>query len=443
MPVAAIPNEGTEFQKARDEVARGKALSAAGRYREARAVFSAIPTDLSDPSLLADVARELGMCAASLGELASARNELSRAVSLADVAGDDRRRALALTETLGIVGDSVIDLEEAGRLIDQTRAAVQRAGSPPELAARLAVAIGEVELRRGRFEAATAAFRDALASYRAHGPGNEIQIADVLNNAAGAHTHLGDHVTALKTFEEARTVAEHAVGSNHPLVAAILASTVESLHETGRRDDAFAAARRSIAIYEHAFGPRHAHVASAIDNLAILHMSEGNLDEAIPLFERSRTTLEQALGEAHPEVGTSYLNIASAYKHAGRLDAAATAYARAIAIWETALGRDHVDLARPLRGLGRLELERGAPDRAVPLLERALAIRMASKADPDFLADTQMLLARALVSQDRGRALELAGLARTHYATTEDSGSRVAEIDAWIASSSARRRRRQ
>jgi len=435
---AVIPVERrAEHARAQLELARGHALRAAGRYAEAMRVLAAIP-EVPDAALLADAEIQLGICANSLGDLAAAQDHFSRAVARADAARDDRLRAGALIETLSLVGDEAAQLHEATRLEEQARAAVERAGSPPLLAADLAATIGDVELRRGRFDVATKSYNAALAGYRANHV-DDIRLADVLNSAAGAYSSLGDHATALKLFNEAIATGERAVGRNHPLIAAIAASMVQSLYETGRKDEAFAAARRAIAIYEHAFGARHAKLAAAIGNLAILDVLEERFDDAIPLLERSLAMTVDLLGAEHPDVATIYLNIASANKAIGKLDAAATAYERAIAIWEKTLGTQHLDLARPLNGLGEVELMRKAPDKAIPLFERALAIREAAKANPDHLAHTRFLLAQALIGRDRTRALALASKARGHYAE-EKADEDVADIDHWLATVSAARR---
>ena len=261
---AAIPAERrAEHARANQALARARALQATGQYREALTTLATIATDIPDAQLLAEVAIERGDCAYMLGDVAAARDYYSGAVARADAAHDDRLRAAALIRTLSLVGNEAVQLAEAGRIEEQARAAVERAGAPVKLAADLAFTMGGIELHRGKPDAAAKSYATALAACRAQQPIDEFWLADILKNAAGAHARMGDYATALKMSEEAAAYAEASVGTNHPLTASIWTSMVEDLYQSGRKADAFAAARRAIAIYQRVFGARHHQLARA------------------------------------------------------------------------------------------------------------------------------------------------------------------------------------
>ncbi len=432
--VASIPPERrADHDLARRLQAEGHALGLAAHYKEAVAMLGRIPGDLRDPALLAVVELDLGVMTSALGDRASARDHLSRAVARADEARDDGLRARALIETLALVGDEDVKLDEAARLQDQARAAVMRGGGSAGLRADLATAIGNVAIRRGKYEDALQSLDEAIEADRARQPLDPIKLATVLNSAAGLRGELGDYAKSLKQSEEARELAVGAVGANHPLTAAILGSMAQSLHFSGRTAEALVAARRSLEIYEHVFGPNHPRVAAVLNNVAVLTSLAKRYDEAIVLFDRSRRITEASLGPDHADNGTNWLNIASAQKDAGHLDLAVAGYVRVIEIWERALGKDHVELARPLVALADVELQRHAPDRALPLLERGVALRTQSNTKPTVLAHTRFLLARALreLGREPARVAVLVKQAREAYVADEDPDT-VAEIDAWL-----------
>jgi len=309
-------------------LAEAKALRVAGHYREAIGVLA------RDADRSAAVELELGVDATATGQLDRARDHLSRAVAQADAARDDRSRARALIATLSLLGDEAVVLDEARRIEDQARAAVERAGPTPGLRADLARAIGVTAIRRGQLADAAKALADAATLYRA--AHDDIALAAALDALGGVHAELGDPAKALTELDEARQLNERAVGADHPNTGAAWSSMVGALAASGRNAEALDAARRAVAIYERALGPRDPKLAAAIENLAIMTSLTGDAERAIAMFERARRMSEELLGPDHVDLATSWLNLASANKAAGHLDAAAEGYRRAIAIWTRA-----------------------------------------------------------------------------------------------------------
>lgn len=127
-------------------------------------------------------------------------------------------------------------------------------------------------------------------------------------------------------------------------------------------------------------------------------------------------------------------NLAEVDLATGALDAAAGRFERALAARERLLGRDHAQLIAPLLGLAEVERKRGRFDAARPLAERALAIAERDDATATDRARARFVLARALATTDRPRAVELARHSREALAAAGplEVGA-LATVDAWLA----------
>ncbi len=71
--------------------------------------------------------------------------------------------------------------------------------------------------------------------------------------------------------------------------------------------------KRSLTIAEKALGPDHPSVATSLNNLAAPYEAQGRYTQAEPLLKRSLAIREKALGPDHPFVATSLNNLAALY----------------------------------------------------------------------------------------------------------------------------------
>ena len=96
-------------------------------------------------------------------------------------------------------------------------------------------------------------------------------------------------------------------------------------------------------------------------------------------------------------------------------------YGHALNIWEESFSDDDPMLAYALTGLGRTNLDMGEGQTAVELLSRALELRNHKDEDKLNLAETSLLLGRAIwtTGQDQQRAIELAIAARDTVGAAE------------------------
>jgi hypothetical protein len=99
------------------------------------------------------------------------------------------------------------------------------------------------------------------------------------------------------------------------------------------------------------------------------------------------------------------------------------------------LGGALTESSETLANLGALHLAMGHPEKALDPLERALSMRRASGMDPLQVASAELLLGRALWSQEgaRPRAISLVTEARDAFARSPARGADRIEAEKWLA----------
>jgi tetratricopeptide (TPR) repeat protein len=197
----------------------------------------------------------------------------------------------------------------------------------------------------------------------------------LVGNLGGAHVRSGDFERARTLLEEAVVLKTHALGAEHPDLAAAYSDLAYVLTRLGRPTEALAAADRATAILLEHSDP----------NAYVLAYTYSNQGEAL-----------SALGR--------HVDAESAFKNALRLLA-------------QNVGPKHPENAFALHGLGETRLAQRAPRAAVDLFEDALRIRRRPDEDPTLMADSEFGLARALWASggDRTRARTLAAAALKTY----------------------------
>ena len=188
---------------------------------------------------------------------------------------------------------------------------------------------------------------------------------------------------------------------------------------------------RALAIKEAELGKKHPDVARTAIGLAWTLTELGRADEALPLLDRAIEIL--ALDANSIELAIAHNNRGDALNALKRYADAETEYTAALRGLRAQLGPANHKTAYPLHGLGQARLEAGDARRAVPYLTEALDLKSGHDPDAVSVADTQFLLARALVGSggDRARARRLAEAARETYAKLEETGKRQAVGD-WL-----------
>ncbi|TMQ97836.1 tetratricopeptide repeat protein [Actinomadura soli] len=248
----------------------------------------------------------------------------------------------------------------------------------------------------------------AAASSRPSGP-----LSHVLNQTGLFLIAQGEYQRANDVLTTAVTIAEAALGPDHPDVGTRLGNLAATYRALGRAAEALPLVQRAVAITEAALGPHHREVAIGLANVAATYRALGRAAEALPFEQRAVDIAEAALSLDHPtelirsqrslSVALGLGNLAVTLRALGRLVETLPLEQRALALAEAVLGPDHPDVAIGLGNLAATHRALGRAAEALPLEQRALSIAEAalSPNHPDVatrlgnLAATHRALGRA------------------------------------------------
>jgi len=386
-----------------DLLARGRNRLELGRYEEGLSFAQKASARAETAGHLPSQARAAlleGILRQRLSDFAGAERELARARRLADRGGDDETRARALITLVLVVGYHVGDVARASALAEDAWAALERLGDAPRLEAQL------------------------------HGHLGSLASAQAQWNEAQEH-----HRKALE-------IRERELGSDHSEVGISLNNLANALTSSGKHAEAERMHRRALGIFENLLGPNHPHVAISLNNIANSIQAQAHPDgdvvsaaeRAEPLYRRAIEIREKVFGPSHALLASPYNNLAEALRNAGRLDEAIEAYRHAVRIKRKAYGERHPKVSVALTGLGQAYLAQGDRDRALTTLEEARTGQGEEERNPEYRAITAFNLARALVPEQRSRALDLARQARADFVTAGPSAAAdVERVDAFLS----------
>lgn len=330
---------------------------------------------------------------------------------------------------LGLYGRARPLLEEALALQRATSLAVDvaaedadgssrdRSGDRPEALARTLQTLGDVLQQEGDYEAAEAAYREALEVRRDRFGERHPKVAESLHDLGDVLQDQGDYASAEELYREALSqrrellgerhedVAEslnnlallfherqeldraeplyrralalrrELLGSDHPDVAVSLANLAALLHSRGEVEEAEDLFREAIALNERVHGADSAETAPAVQNLALLLKDKGEWDEAERLLRRVLEIEARQFGEEHPNRATNLYHLGLVRRAAGDAESAADFFRRAADLYRRTLPEDHPWISFPLLTLGELLIEEGRAAAAEPLLRESARLR--------------------------------------------------------------------
>ncbi len=293
--------------------------------------------------------------------------------------------------------------------------------------------LGAFHQRRGDLDEAMAIQQRVLASELETLGEDHPDIARTLENVGNVHYARAEYGEALQFHHRALAIREKTVGKDHPDIALSLSNIANVHYDLDEFEQALAARQRVLAIREKVLKPGHPKIADTLHAMGKTYMGMKRYDDARATFEKALAIQERELGPDHRDTGEMLRSRGDAFDRLGEHDRALADHERALAILEKAFGPDHPRTAGALYDVAETRLRRGEAELAVPLAERALAILEARSTRPLDLADTQWLVAQALVlaGGDLERAFALADRAQAAYRERADAMHIVHEIDAW------------
>ncbi len=428
-----------EIKSARQDLAQGEALKAAGRFQEALQTaveVSKTADGLGFTPLQAEARFLAGNVAIELGRTETAERELRSALTAAGKGGARRLAvwiANDLTWVYGVMKSEVdralwwSDLAEswAGRLqsaeaemweILSTRADVLATAGRAREALELQRRVSEQALNEGH--------RDDEMAAHAH-----LGLADALYQ-------VGEYREALGHYRLAAALREQLMGPDHPQVAVVLVSLGSVLTQLNQYDEALPVLKRALDINERVFGRDSPVLSVNLNNIASALEGMQRYEEALEVHRRGIDLVTQTWGPDHPQTAFTHLNTLSVYRQLGRLDEALVEAREARRVLVKAYGPDHPLCAYAENAEGVMYLLMGQPGKAVGPLERAVAIREKAGVDQLAAAESRFSLAKAVWELgQRDRAHRLARQAREVFAAdgTQRGREDAALLDEWFS----------
>jgi tetratricopeptide (TPR) repeat protein len=118
-------------------------------------------------------------------------------------------------------------------------------------------------------------------------------------------------------YRSALRVLSSALGTDHYLLAPILAGMGRTLRARGHGALAERVLHRALAILEATFEPPHHEMAGVLNSLAELYRTTGRGGLAELLYRRALKMAEGTLGETHPDVAAVLCNLAMMHEERG------------------------------------------------------------------------------------------------------------------------------
>ncbi|HEU0029566.1 MAG TPA: tetratricopeptide repeat protein, partial [Kofleriaceae bacterium] len=327
----ALPDDPATRARAGEvehELDRAWAAYGLGRYRDAKAIVDAvdpIASALDVPALRAQLLVVAGAIAGRIGDPASARGVLERALVAA-------ARAHAPELELAVWSRLLRHELFAGvpqRTIEYSAFASAAAARAGRDGAELDGVVAEALLDAGQPAAARERIERALAS---HDPLRDDQRALLELDHGAIELAMGHAPKAEAALTRALELARGALGDEHPTLALYLDKLADAARARGKLRDALALHDRSVELRRRAFGDGDRAVATARFHRAETLLEAGQLTRAALDLDAAREIRQRAYGERSPRLGELEALAGELAAARGEIAAARAHYAAAAAL---------------------------------------------------------------------------------------------------------------
>jgi serine/threonine protein kinase/Tfp pilus assembly protein PilF len=241
----------------------------------------------------------------------------------------------------------------------------------PEVEADLRATLGNVYASLGEYANAVAMHQEALALRRGLHGEEHPDVAESLNDLAGAIWRQDKLPEAENVYRESLALRRKLFGNQHDQVAQTLHNLAWVLIRQGKYTEAEAVSREDLGLRKKM---PHADVASSIYLLAAVLTVQGKLAEAEVLSREALATYRTAFGEEHPDVAGSLASLAAVFLGQGMLAEAETQYRAALAIRRRIDGDDE-NLGHSLHHLAGVLRQQGKHAEAESVSREELELR--------------------------------------------------------------------
>ncbi len=340
----------------------------------------------------------LGKVFRNLGRYDESRPLLTDALALYEKAGGpDSSEAVGTQEILGFLERDMGDAKSSAATLEAVVAARRETGTARELGTAL-LGLGNARQDLGEFDAAEAAYQEALTTFESDLGPDADKTMQALNNLATVRVRKGDYAGAEPAFRRALEAGRRSLGPDHPNTLSFANNLAFVLQDLNRLDEAEALYRDNLERVRARFEAPSPEIARVLNNLGSVLLEEGDATHAEAYLGEALEMRRAVYGPSHPAVAATLSNVASAKDRLGDDAGAEAAWREALRILEATAGPSNPRVATVLVGLGRLAHERGRHADATSWYRRAEAIRLAALGnDHPLTASLRIDLGRDLI----------------------------------------------
>lgn len=314
---------------------------------------------------------------------------------------------------LGAMGrlDHKLGRLDAARTRLERAVALRRVAGEPGLLASALDELALVLAALSAYDEALVLSAEALALRRTAAEEDPVALAESLTNHANlvADVRSDGLDEAESLCREALTLRRSIFGDTHPLVAESLNNLASVLHN---RSDLAAAEpyfRQALEMYRAALGDDDPDVAMVLGNLGLLLVDRDQLEEAEEKLRAALRIDQRQLGDLHAYVALDHDNLASALERQRAFEEAVYHRREALRIRRLLLGDGHPDTVESENDLAVLWFRLGHHEQAVTAFEAVLeAWRTAYGEGHQRVAQAHQNLAVALEARGRAEEAEVA-----------------------------------
>lgn len=213
------------------------------------------------------------------------------------------------------------------------------------------------------------------------------------------------YARAIATLERALAACTEQQGKSHAIKAKVLTALGEAHMQTGELDVAITTHRRAVAMFTKVRGETNHSTGLALSALGTALLERGKVGEAESVLKRALAVLSAVLGDNNPATCAVRVALGRAQLQKHALDAAATRFRRVVKALKAGRFDTANTLASALFGLAEIDLARAKPGLAVDKATRAVAEAERGRRNERTRGWAHFMLARALLNQDRLKAL--------------------------------------
>ncbi len=287
-PQVAVAASTPQLSALQETLAHARALVAAGRYKEGLKLgreATAAAAAAKDASLLAAAKATVGEAQSLLSDYDEAAKTLSAAIELAEVAQEDRARALAWNYLLG-VEYSLGHQDTVAFLGPQAMGAAERHRRYVRLETEVMITRGSSLSEQGKVAEAKAMLEEAVRRRAAAYGEQDRRTSMALSTLANAYAMNGELSPAIAAHQRALVAAElsfpEPVTPKRPSFGQNLAD--DYLYGL-KGEEAVAELQKSVSTLRAANGPHNREVVMGMTDLGLAYLVSGHSEKALEAFE--------------------------------------------------------------------------------------------------------------------------------------------------------------